>query len=82
MSKMSIGIVFLGRSNFDVCVEMLTKGHFKNFSHVIDEIITHYITISGQNTKLIQKIQEQNREIFDLKQQIDNYRGQIINDAK
>jgi len=78
MAKISIGTIFVGRENFDTIMTMMYKGKFKNMSHVVDEMITHYVASLSQNTKLVQRIQELNKEIYDLKQTTTNYRSQIV----
>ncbi len=78
MSKMNIGPIFLSRQNYEIVMELEKKGHFKNFSAIIDEVLSHYITTNDQNLKFIQKITELSKENFELKKTINDYRGQII----
>lgn len=76
--KINLGNIFVSTASADIVRDMFYSGKLKNYSHVVDEIITHYVNMSEQHVKLVKRIQELVKENTELKQNIGNYREQIV----
>jgi len=78
MNKLSIGTIFVSKSNFEAINEMLYKTKLENFSKVVDEIVFQYLNLIPRHQDTVKKIQELNRENTELREVVKKYRNNII----
>lgn len=79
MVKMNIGPIYLSEYTFLYVTDMRNKTKSKNYSEIVNQMLSRHSDLLEQVQALRGKLQEKTKENSDLQETIRKYRDNIIN---